>query len=173
MGEVSMFPSGEQQLSIQGERQREIEETLWASDDELRAWLNEAHPGWVVCKERVRHGYTRAKRGERLHFTGKTKKGYYVRRVLCPDCKAVEMVELWTFIPRKGTKNKIGEAEMILSYPNYVDKNYLAVPGTGRMKTQRLRELMVTEAMVGLDLREIEDEIAQYETERLQVVSAS
>jgi len=60
-----------------------------------------------------------------------------------------------------------------LSYPNYVDKNYLAVPGTGRMKTQRLRELIVVEAMTGMDLREIEAEIAAYESEHVQVYSAS
>jgi hypothetical protein len=171
MATVSSLPLGP--LSKQGEQQQVVEDTLWASDEEIRAWLEAAHPGWVICKERVRHGYTRAKRGDRLHFTGKTKRGLYVRRVLCPDCKAVEMVEMWDFVPKKGTKNMIGEARLALSYPNYVDKNYLAVPGTGRMKTQRLRELIVVEAMTGMDLREIEAEIAAYESEHVQVYSAS
>lgn len=179
MGQVTQFPTNGGELSIQGEQQFAREETLWATEEEIRAWLNEAHPGWIICKERVRHGYTRAQRGERLHFTGKTKPrqgqdgGYYVRRVLCPDCQAVEIVEWWMFVPKRGTKNKIGEARMIHSYPNYIDKNYLAIPGTGRMKTSTLREIIVMETMVGMDLRDIEDEIAAFESERLQVVSAS
>lgn len=170
---VRQLPTTGSERSIQGEQQRVREETLWATDEEIRAWLEAAHPGWIICKERVRHGYTRAKRGERLHFTGKTARDYYVRRVLCPDCQAVEMVEHWMFVPKRGTKNKIGEARMVHSYPNYVDLNYLAVAGTGRMRTTTLREIIVMETMVGVDLREIEDEIAAYQSERVQVISAS
>jgi hypothetical protein len=175
MADIRLVPD---RLSIQGEQQRVREETLWATDDEIRAWLEAAHPGWVICKERTRHGYTRAKRGERLHFTSKTKEtpnrpSYYVRRVLCPDCQAVEIVEWWVFIPKKGTRNKIGDARMVHSYPNYIDKNYLAVAGTGRMRTTTLREIIVMETMVGIDLREIDNEIVAYQAERLQVVSAS
>lgn len=168
-----MFPGNDEPLSTQGEQQQKIESTLWASDADTARWLEDAKDGWVVCKQRVRHGYQRAKRGERLHFTGKTKSGYYVRRILCPDCKAVELVELWVFIPKKGTKNIIGEAELWISYPNYLDKDYLAAPGTGRMKTSKIRQLIITEAMTGVDLRDIEKEIAEYEAEQVQVVSAS
>jgi hypothetical protein len=175
MAAVSSLPGPR---SIQREQQQVVEDTLWATEEEIRAWLEAAHPGWIICKERVRHGYTRAKRGERLHFQGKTnptktRPSYYVRRVVCPDCQACELVEWWVFTPKKGTKNMIGEARMIHSYPNYIDKNYLAVPGTGRMKTSTLREIIVMETMVGTDLREIEDEIAEYQSEHVQVYSAS
>ena len=40
MGELSLFPGNGDQLSIQGEQQRFVEETLWASDDELRTRLH-------------------------------------------------------------------------------------------------------------------------------------
>lgn len=174
MGEVKVFPGNDgEPLSIQGVAEQAREETLWASDAEHRAWLEDASDGWVTCKERVRHGYRRAKRGERLHFRGKTKSGYYVRRELCPDCKAVELVELWMLKPKRGTKNIVDEAEMVLSYPNYVDKSYLATPGTGRYRARTFRQIIVTEAMAGVDLREIEREIAEYEASQVQVVSAS
>jgi hypothetical protein len=166
MGEVKMFPNSNEPRSIQGEQQQVIAETLWASDEDTAEWINKADDGWIICKQRSRHGYQRAKRGDRLQFTGKTKSGYYVRRVLCPDCKAVELVELWIFKPKRGTQNIIGAAELVGAYPNYLDRSYLAAPGTGRMKTSKIRQLIVTDAMTGVDLREIEKEIAAYEAER-------
>lgn len=172
MGEVKLFPSSDEALSIQGIAQKAREETLWASDDDTAEWIERADDGWIICKQRSRHGYLRAKRGDRLRFTGKTKTGYFVRRILCPDCKAVELVELWVLKPKRGTKNIIAEAEVVASYPNYLDKNYLAAPGTGRMKTSKIRQMIVMQTMAGVDMRELEAEIAQYEAERRQAVSA-
>lgn len=167
-----MFPSNGEPLSIQGERERRVAETVWASDADVEEWLAEANEGWVICKERVRHGYRRAKRGERLHFVAKTERGLYVRRELCPDCQVVELVEHWQLLPKPGTKNIVAKAEMVLSYPNYLDKRYLAKPGTGRLRVSTIRQIIVTEAVAGLDLRALEKEIAQYEAEHMQATAS-
>jgi len=172
MGDLSVFPGGE--LSIQGEQQAEHYQTLWADEGTVSEWVDEAEEGYIVCRERARHGYKRVKRGEALSFVGKTKSGYYVRRDLCPDCQAVELVELWLLQPKKGTKNIVDKAVRVLSYPNYIKKDYQGKPGNGRMKPGMIRDVLVTKSMKGMDLRNIEAEIAEYEAMHLPpVVSAS
>ena len=59
-----------------------------------------------------------------------------------------------------------------LQYVHTISRGDVLV-GTGRMKTSTLREIIVMDAMAGMDLREIEAEIAEYESEHVQVYSAS
>lgn len=169
MGDVSLFPNDGRPLSIQGEQQKAVSDTLWATDDTVSEWVDTADEGDVICRERQRHGYARVKRGEKLRFVGKTKSGYYVRRVLCPDCRKVELVELFLLTPKKGTKNIIERAERIGSYPNYLDRTYLNKPGTGRMKSGKIRDAIVTKSMSGVDMRDLEKEIAELEASQIEV----
>lgn len=168
MATVSQLP----QKSIQGEQQEQYYDTLWASDEAVAEWVDDADEGFVICRERARHGYRRVKRGERLSFVAKTKTGFYVRRELCPDCKAVQLVELYALRPKKGTKNIIAEAERVLSYPVYVNKAYLGKPGFGRMKPGKVRDAIVSHALAGVDIRELEQEIEDYEAQHTPAVSA-
>lgn len=160
--------------SVQGETQDAISDTLWATDDAISEWLDTADEGDIICRERVRHGYRRVRRGERLNFVGRTKSGLFIRRQLCPDCRKVELVEMYLLKARRGTKNVLAQAERVASYPNYLDRSYLGKPGEGRKKPSKIRDMIVTKAMEGIDIRELEREVAEYEAAHApEVYSAS
>jgi len=165
MGEVHLMPSGG---SIQGRQQALRDSTLWADLATVLQYVEHADEGDLVCKDRVRHGYKRAKRGEPLKFVSKTKSGNYVRRQLCPDCKKVQLVEVYKLIPKRGTKNIIADVQLVTSYSIVIDDSYKGEPGNGRMKPTMLRQAIHIKAMAGMDIREIEKEIAEIEAERIQ-----
>lgn len=168
---MTLMP-GSGPLSTQGERERVHHQAIWASPDETAQWVEEADEGWLVCRERVRHGYVRAKRGQRLRFVSKTRSGLYVRRELCPDCKAVELVELYELVPRRGTKNTVDDAVLVVSYPNYLIKGYLGKKGEGRKRTRDIRHAINVAGLRGLDLRDIEREMAELDARSREAVAS-
>jgi hypothetical protein len=168
MGDVTLFPT--EPKSVQGEQQEKVQETLWASDEVVTEWVESADPGDVACREQARHSYPRLKRGERASFVGRTKDGYYIRRVLCPSCEKVGLIELYLLITKKGTKNIVQECRLVYSRPDYRDPSYLAKPGVGRMRMRKIREAVATTGLRGVDLRKLDAEIAESEARSIQAV---
>src|SRR5689334_12111550 len=108
-------------LSEQGEEQAETASTLWATESETEALVEDARkndPYRLVCRQRGRHNYLLT---AALTFSGITRHGLWVRRIPCHDCHApgapvkVERVELWDVRQYRG---KITKAYLVVAYPN-------------------------------------------------------
>lgn len=127
-------------LSIQGEQQEEVELTLWATDDEVAEFVEGAIDRHLICRERGRHNW-RAIKTSGLVFTGVTKDDFPERRQTCPDCQAVERVEVWevNFFASGAKKGRVKSCKLLSSYTHYTDSAYQNKPHAGRMRPGQIR----------------------------------
>lgn len=154
-------------VSIQGEKQQEDELTLWASDAEVDTFVQHADDRHLVCRDRARHAYRTVKQAvaDGLRFTGQTADGFLERREICPDCRAVERVELWDV--RHNSHNKVTRCVLVNAYTHYVDTSYQNAPGSGRMKPKQIREAVASLALNGMSYRSLVQDAQKTKKARL------
>ena len=144
-------------LSIQGIADQARQAAIWADDSTVRAYVEHADEGKIICRGRGRHSYPPPIKTERLHFTGMTRDGLYlIRRLRCTVCKSVSRIEEWD-VRHKG--NTITKCELFRAYPGDYDDDYLGEPGQGRMKPRQIQSATATIAMAGTTYKELRAEI--------------
>lgn len=154
-------------VSIQGERQEEEALTLWATDGEVDDFVREADDKYLLCRDRARHGYRTVKQAvaDGLEFCGETHDGFLERRELCPDCEAVERVEVWDVghNPRSG---RVTRCKLVRAYTYYVDEAYQNKTGAGRMKPRQIRESIASQALGTRSYRKLVADAKKRQAER-------
>lgn len=136
--------------SIQGEQQEERELTLWATDDEVAEFVEGAIDKHLICRERGRHDW-KAIRTTGLVFTGVTRDDFPERRQTCPDCQAVEKVEVWDvkFYQSGAKKGQVRSCVLLTDYTHYTDTAYQNKRGAGRMRPKQIRAAVGAVALTG------------------------
>lgn len=135
-------------VSIQGE-QMAASGTHYASDDEVDAWVRAASAGAVKCRQRGRHDFPTIEEAG-MRFGDVTALGLLVRRVLCGSCLVVERVEEWD-VRHKG--DRVTRTELVRATLDYLDPEYLAKPGTGRMIPKAVRNAVASSVLSGESFR--------------------
>lgn len=161
-------------LSIQGEQEQDVQETLWASDESVDTFVRDVDERFLLCRDRVRHGYRTVTQAVAagLEFTGETPDGFLERRELCPDCKAVERVEVWDVSHNRRT-GKVTKCKLISSYTHYVDMTYQNARGEGRMKATQIRSAIATQAMGETNYRKLVADAKKRQKERQEAQRAA
>lgn len=128
-------------LSIQGEQEEAEVLTLWATDDEVAEFVEGANDQHLVCRERGRHAWKAIRSSGGLVFTGVTKDEYPERRETCPDCQAVERIEVWDvkFYASGKKKGQVKSCALLEVDYAYIDRAYLNKPHAGRMKPKQIK----------------------------------
>jgi hypothetical protein len=161
-------------LSIQGEQQEQVQETLWATDDDVAGFVEGADDKHLICRERGRHDWRSIRQeGRGLVFTGTTLDDFPERRQLCPDCKAVERVEVWDVKYVKGGKDrgKVSRCELLSVSFRYVDDGYQNKTGHGRMKPKQIKAAVGTVALRGMSYREVMAQARKAQEERKKLIA--
>src|SRR5918995_6646688 len=161
--------------SIQGEQQVEIQDTLWATDDEVSEFVAGADDGILACRERGRHFFPPT-RVSKMHFYRITREGRWERRVPCEVCRHVApngtpgeprvvKVELWDI---KHKRNKVlrNGCQLVRSYLDYVDPTYLNKTGRGRMKPKQIQAVVGSVELEGMNVVELRKQVVAEEEAR-------
>lgn len=152
MGQVvTIFDDGKSEpASIQGEQQQ-ASATLWATDDEVDAYVRRVAAGVLRCRARSRHLFDPVDE-DGMRFVRVTREGLLVRVVPCESCEKVNRVELWD-VRHKG--DKVTRAELVTASLGYKDPSYLSPPGTGRMRPQQIRNAIASMQLGGTSYRAV------------------
>lgn len=149
---------GKSPRSIQGEQQ-DAAGTLYASPDQVTAYLRQVSEGVATCRQRGRHLYPPTRRRSRITFHGyNTRTKCLIHRKQCTSCGLVERVEEWRV--SAGDDDIVTECELIDAYPDYSlrgpdGEKYLADEGTGRMTPKMVQNVIMSECMVGAGLADL------------------
>lgn len=156
-------------LSIQGEQQEQEALTLWASDDEVAEFVDGADDKHLICRERGRHDWKSIRgSGAGLVFTGTTLDDFPERRQLCPDCEAVERIEVWDVKVAKGGKDrgKVSRCILLEVKFRYVEDGYLN-KDTGRMKPKQIKAAVGSAALKGKSYRDVMGQAREAQKKRI------
>jgi hypothetical protein len=137
--------------SIQGEYEQVTVDAMFASDEDVAAYVETASPGVRACRERGRHLFAPTQ-VTGMVFVGVDEAGLLIRRVDCDSCGMVERVELWDVRHHRG---KVTRAVLVSAKPAYKDPAYLNKAGKGRMTPKQVRNALATIELGGLDFRQL------------------
>lgn len=137
--------------SIQGEQIDTAERAAWATSKEVEDYVAKASEDVIECRERGRHTFPSVRKSMTFSRLDPTT-GLLVREVGCVACAdqqgnfRVVRVELWDVRHHKG---EVTLCELASASTVYRGSDYLATPGSGRMKPKQIRNALGTEALKG------------------------
>jgi hypothetical protein len=150
-------------VSIQGGREQKQADDRRMNQADVDKYVSEASEGTLICRQSRRHRYPPINRNN-IRFEGRSPEGFLIRRVECLDCQLAVQVQQWELIG-SGRKRRVRKVASYLTYQEGRNgERYVAPSGLGSMTSAQVGEALMTSAIEGFTLLEINRSISKGDT---------
>lgn len=145
--------------SIQAEQMPERGPAEYLTESEVDEYADSHSDEVVECRMGMRHDFPKPQRGVLATFVDRDENGLYIAKIDCQRCGLAVRVEKWEPV-RRGRGLRWRRVSKNVQYRKGRNgETYNLPPGTGRMRPLMLQESVMSRAMQGVTLTEINKQI--------------